>query len=286
MCSCTPTPAAATSPPAVAAASTPNEKARAGWRGSAGRGAAPPPGRARSSTRRAGRCSTPRTGRPAGQRGERRGQRHRDQRDAAQRARRPARAAGCPTRATRAPPIGCDAISPSIEQSSARPSSPSPIPVRSWIAGRREKSDPKIAPLSAKMTVTAARGVTTSPPEPPLPAGRATRASTRFVATQTRQPHVLVAALVSRPDHLHVAVERRELLRRLVRVGGDPVRRAPLGGVAQLVRQLEQPLDQRAGRRVELLGARGQVASRALRPLSPPPPWRRMPAIRAWAYCT
>ena len=44
-----------------------------------------------------------------------------------------------------------------MEHSRARPNAPSPIPARSWIAGRREKIDANIAPLSANTAVTATR---------------------------------------------------------------------------------------------------------------------------------
>ena len=62
-----------------------------------------------------------------------------------------------PKRATSAPATAWLASRPSIAQSRARPSAPSPRPVRSWIAGRREKIVANIAPLRAKTTVTAMR---------------------------------------------------------------------------------------------------------------------------------
>ena len=100
------------------------------------------------------------------------------------------------------------------------------------------------------------------------------------------QPHVLVAALVGGAHHLHVAVERGELLRRLVRVHGEPVGGAPLAGVAHLAGKLEQPLQERS--RWRGAGARRSLAGRSRARASPrsSPALARIPAIRAWAYWT
>ena len=81
-----------------------------------------------------------------------------------------------------------------------------------------------------------------------------------------RDPHVLVAALLGRPDHPAVAVEGGEVLRRLgarrrsSRCGARRSRR-----LAHLAGQLEQPLDERARRRMERLRARAQVGRERLR---------------------
>ncbi len=58
-------------------------------------------------------------------------------------------------------------------------------------------------------------------------------------------------------DHAAVAVEGREALRQLERVGGDPVRRTTLGGGGELAGEVEQLLDQRALAGVKRRGRTG-----------------------------
>ena len=82
------------------------------------------------------------------------------------------------------------------------------------------------------------------------------RASTRLVTYADRDPHVLVAALLGRAHDAAVAVEGREALGGLERVGRHPVRRASVRRLVRLPRQLEQLLEQRPRRRMELLRAR------------------------------
>ena len=60
-------------------------------------------------------------------------------------------------------------------------------------------------------------------------------------------------------DHVAVAIEGVEVGGQLVRVGGEPVRRAPLGRLADLLGKLQQPLDQRALGGLEAQGETGQV---------------------------
>ena len=82
--------------------------------------------------------------------------------------------------------------------------------------------------------------------------------------------HILVAALLGRSDHAAVAVEGGESLGGFQRVGGHPVRRAPGGRLAHLAGKLKQPLEERAGRGVELLGTRTQIGAHGRRhPLLP-----------------
>ena len=71
-------------------------------------------------------------------------------------------------------------------------------------------------------------------------------------------------------DHLAVAVEGVEVGGDRGRVGADPVRRAPLGRLADLVGELEQALDQRLLRRLERR-ARGRRAGRGGGVGAPPP---------------
>ena len=66
-----------------------------------------------------------------------------------------------PKRATSAPATAWLASRPSIAHSRASPSAPSPRPVRSWIAGSREKIVANMAPLRANTTVTATRACRT-----------------------------------------------------------------------------------------------------------------------------
>src|SRR5919106_4408546 len=164
--------------------------------------------------------------------------------------------------------------SPIIEQSSASPRAPSPMSTRSWIAGRREKIDANSTPFRAKIAVTATRarcgGLITRPyPRGSAALHRLGRLDPEQVERLRQHPlghhadreaHVLVAALLGGPDHAAVAVERGEVLRRLGRVGGEPVRRAPLSRLAHLAGQLEQLLDERPRRQVEALGARAQIS--------------------------
>ena len=112
----------------------------------------------------------------------------------------------------------------------------------------------------------------TSAPAPRPRAGRAPARARASSSTADRDPHVLVAALLGGPDHPAVAVEGGEVLGGLRGVRRDPVRRAPLAGVADLAGQLEQPLHQRARRRVE-----AAPSSRAGRPRAPAAPAPRPP---------
>ena len=89
-------------------------------------------------------------------------------------------------------------------------------------------------------------------------------------------------------DDAAVAVEGREALGELERVGGDAVRRAPLGRLGELAGEREQQLDQRALGRVQRLRAarrRAGGASAACDALGARP-CASIEAIRACAYCT
>ena len=85
-------------------------------------------------------------------------------------------------------------------------------------------------------------------------------------------------------DDAAVAVERGERLRGLERVGGDPVRRAPLGRLGDLGREREQLLDQLALGRLEREPLARRAPSAAATRSSPA--LRSTEAIRACAYCT
>ena len=86
-------------------------------------------------------------------------------------------------------------------------------------------------------------------------------------------------------EHAAVAIEGREVLRQLQRVGGDPVRRAPRGRLGDLPREGEQALDQRTLGRVQRLFAAAR-APRAPAATRSDPAFASIEAIRACAYWT
>ena len=88
----------------------------------------------------------------------------------------------------------------------------------------------------------------------------------------------------SAPTHTAVAVERREGLGELERVGGDAVRAAPLGRLGDLGGEREQLLDQLALGRVQRRPAATPAPS--ARSTRSSPALASIDAIRAWAYCT
>ena len=112
------------------------------------------------------------------------------------------------------------------------------------------------------------------------PSRSSERAMTRCAATDRRDPERL-ERLGLRADHAAVAVEGRERLRGLERVGRDPVRRVPVGGLGDLGREGQQLLDQLALGGLSASPARGAASAAATRSS---PALRSSDAIRACAY--
>ena len=118
-----------------------------------------------------------------------------------------------------------------------------------------------------------------------IPSRPSAAAIVRFVAEAERQPRAL-DPLALGADHLAVAVEGVEVGGDRGRVGADPVRRAPRGGLADLVGELEQALDQRLLAGLERGAARPRRRARPPAASAASPALRRMLAMRACAYWT
>ena len=112
----------------------------------------------------------------------------------------------------------------------------------------------------------------TSPPAPDTPSNPSDARDHALGADAQGDAEVLVAALLGRAHHLAVAVEGREGLGHLERVGGEAVRGQARGGHRHLVGQLQQAPEQQARRGVQGLRALAPDRRPAPPPPAPPPP--------------